>query len=160
MVATGDPNKVVRVILQADDLNNADLRNVLAAGGVQIQSTAGAIGMMVIDLPVRLAEAVANARGSRHLSMDRELKVLGHIETTTGAGAVRGLLTALLGGDINGKGIGIAIVDSSIREDHRSFVDDNGSRRVVQRVSFINDNNLTQDEYGHGTHVASLRGWK
>ncbi|MGH9818712.1 MAG: hypothetical protein ACRD43_00980, partial [Pyrinomonadaceae bacterium] len=137
LVNTGDPNQVVKVILQAEDINNSSLRNVLASNGVKIDSKADSLGMMVLDLPVGVAEAVATARGSQHLSLDRQMKVLGHVETTTGASLVRtiqqGLNVGLLGiGVVNtstlldGTGIGIAVVDSGIRENHRSFTSDNG----------------------------------
>src|SRR5262249_44760941 len=105
--------------------------------------------------------------GTNHLSLDRKTIVLGHIETTTGASLVRtiqqGLDVGLLGttvvntsSELDGTGIGIAIVDSGIREDHRSFVDANGRNRVVQHNSFALQNNPSQDLFGHGTHVASL----
>ncbi len=167
LVAEGDPNRVVKVILQADDISNPSLLNVLRRNNVEIESRAENLDMIVANLPVRVAEQVASARGARHLSLDRETRVLGHIETTTGASLVRtvqqGLNLGLLGATVlntssylDGTGIGIAVVDSSIREDHRSFVADNGSSRVITRRNFTQDSNVTQDEYGHGSHVASL----
>ena len=89
---------------------------------------------MVVDLPLKAAEEVAAARGTKHLSLDRKIDLLGRIETTTGLSLVRtiqqGLNVSLLGigvantsNELDGTGIGIAIVDSSVREDHRSFVD-------------------------------------
>ncbi|HEY2866433.1 MAG TPA: S8 family serine peptidase, partial [Pyrinomonadaceae bacterium] len=167
IVAGTDPNQTVRVILQSDDINDPQLRSVLARNKVQIQSQAEGLDMMVLDLPARLAEAVAEARGTRHLSLDRQLNMLGHIETTTGTKNIRtiaqGLNLGLLGttvlntsSELDGTGIGIAIVDSSIREDHRSFVNASGTRRVVQRANFTNECSISVDEFGHGTHVASL----
>src|SRR5260221_1040182 len=131
-LANTEPNARVKVILQADDINNGSLRKVLSANGVRIESKAEILDMMVLDLPVRVAEAVADARGARHLSLDRQMNVLGHVETTTGTSLVRtiqqGLSVSLLGtgvvntsAELNGAGIGIAIVDSGIRESHRSF---------------------------------------
>src|SRR5215204_347231 len=51
-----EPNKTVKVILQADDINNAALRNIFAAHGVAIEGEAKALNMLVLDLPVRAAE--------------------------------------------------------------------------------------------------------
>jgi subtilisin family serine protease len=167
MVNSGNPDGVVKVILQAEDINSRALRQALAANGVTIDSSAANLNMMVLDLPVKAAESVASAQGAKHLSLDRKMAVLGHIETTTGASLVRtiqqGLDVGLLGttvvnssSELDGTGIGIAILDSGIREDHRSFVDASGRNRIVQHNSFAAQNNPAQDLFGHGTHVASL----
>ena len=132
-----DASKRVKVILQADDIGDPKLLATLRRNNVTIESRAESLDMMTVELPVSAAETVAAARGSRHLSLDREVSLLGHIEITTGASLVRvidqGLSVGLLGTtvintstELDGKGIGIAIVDSSIREDHRMFVDKNG----------------------------------
>ena len=162
-------NSRVKVILQADDINDPRLMAALEAGGAVIESRAEGISMLTAEMPASTAETVAALRGSRHLSLDREISTLGHVETTTGADLVRvieqGLQVGLLGTTIvntntqlDGRGIGIAIVDSSIREAHRSFVDASGKGRIVQRVSFVDekDKDMVKDEFGHGTHVASL----
>ncbi|MBA3354023.1 MAG: S8 family serine peptidase, partial [Blastocatellia bacterium] len=167
LVADAADDKIIKVILQADDINNVGLRRVLDANNIRIDARADGLEMLVLDLPVRIAEAVSQARGVKHLSLDRELKTLGHIEKTTGASIARtihqGLNVSLLGtgvlntsSELDGAGIGIAIVDSSIRENHRSFVSTSGAKRVVQRANFTTDSRVDYDEFGHGTHVASL----
>ena len=167
LIAGADPNQRVKVILQADDINDPALRSVLKRNNVRVQNSDQGLDMLVLELPVRVAEAIADARGAKHLSLDRPLSMLGHIETTTGTAQIRtitqGLNVALLGttvlntnSQLDGAGIGIAIVDSSIREDHRSFVNSSGTRRVVQRANFTNECSISIDEFGHGTHVASL----
>ncbi|HSU25354.1 MAG TPA: S8 family serine peptidase, partial [Pyrinomonadaceae bacterium] len=167
LVNGADSGKRVKVILQADDIGDPALLATLKRNGVTIESKAESLDMMTVELPISAAEQIASARGSRHLSLDRQVSLLGHIETTTGASLVRvidqGLSLSLLGTtaintstELDGRGIGIAIVDSSIREDHRMFVDKNGVRRVVQRANFTDDSHVDVDEFGHGTHVASL----
>lgn len=56
-----------------------------------------------------------------------------------------------------GAGVGVALIDSGINE-HPDFQDkQHGHSRVVFHQSFIhNKEKLTQDEYGHGTHIAGL----
>ena len=167
LVANADPNQMVKVILQSDDINNAELRKILRQNNVKIENEAKSLNMLVVDLPVRAAEEIAAVRGAKHLSLDRELKLLGHIETTTGTTLVRtiqqGMNVGLLGTTVlntstqlDGTGIGIAIVDSGVRDDHRSFVNESGTKRITIKVDFTGDNNLTEDRFGHGTHVASL----
>ncbi len=167
MLGNSDPNTRVKVILQADDIANAALMTALAKNGVTVESKANNLGMLTVEMPLGAAEAISAVRGTQHLSLDREVSLLGHIETTTGVSLVRtisqGLNVSLLGTgvantseELDGRGIGIAIVDSSIREDHRSFVDVNNQGRVAARKSFFGGGNSTNDQYGHGTHVASL----
>ncbi|HLA94528.1 MAG TPA: S8 family serine peptidase, partial [Pyrinomonadaceae bacterium] len=169
LMNAGGENGRVRVILQADDINNTSLTNVLRKNGVLIEGRAENLDMMTVDVPVGALEAIAQVRGTNHLSLNREIKLLGHIETTTGTSQIRtitqGLTVGLLGiavlntsVELDGKGIGIAVVDSGIREDHRSFVDVSGNKRVVKSVDFTNTGNANTDKYGHGTHVASLLG--
>src|SRR6185369_1910901 len=101
LVATADANKKVRVILQSDDINNTALRRVLAANNVQIESRAEDLDMLVVNVLPRVAAEIASVAGVKHLSLDRELNNLGHIEKTTGASIARtinqGLNISLLG---------------------------------------------------------------
>ncbi len=89
LVAGSDQNKVVKVILQSDDINNPQLLNVLSRNGVSIENRATSLNMLIIDLPVRVAEEVAAVQGAKHLSLDKEIQILGHVETTTGVSLVR-----------------------------------------------------------------------
>ena len=67
--------------------------------------------MLVVELPLKVAEAVANLRGATHLSLDKEVKTLGHIDTTTGVLAAK----AQTGNStLEGRGIGIAVLDSAV----------------------------------------------
>ena len=166
----GDQNKTVKVILQADDINDKKLRGVLAGNGVVVTDEAQSLNMLVLDLPVRAAEEIASLRGARHISLDRKVNLLGHVENTTGAFLVRNLLntpaqtapvinsipTYTSAGWLDGSGVGIAIVDSSVRDDHRSFIDYAGNKRITYKIDFSGDDHLADDEFGHGTHVASL----
>ena len=167
-----DPNKVVKVILQSDDMNNSALLAVLDRNNVTIDSRLDSMNMLVVNMPVRVAEEIAAVQGARHLSLDQPVKLLGHIETTTGVYQVRNILnqssTTLLGGvlgllggatatnQLDGTGVGIAIVDSGTFEKHNSYMDKNDMDRVVKSVDFTGEPGATNDPYGHGSHVAGL----
>ncbi len=84
LVAGADQNRTVKVILQSDDIDNPQLLKVLRANNVTIESRATAMDMLFVEMPVRAAEEIASLRNAKHLSLDREVKLLGHIETTTG----------------------------------------------------------------------------
>ncbi|HEY0659570.1 MAG TPA: S8 family serine peptidase, partial [Pyrinomonadaceae bacterium] len=153
LIANAAPGDKVKVILQSDDINNSELRAVLQENGVTIETRAENLNMLVVDLPVRAAEAVAAAHASKHLSLDKDLKILGHVDMTTGVLAAR----AQTGNStLDGRGIGIAIVDSGIFESHHTFVGDDGSKRITEGKDVVGNNNSDKDEYGHGTHVAAL----
>ncbi|HEX8636550.1 MAG TPA: S8 family serine peptidase, partial [Pyrinomonadaceae bacterium] len=151
LMASAAPDEKVKVILQSDDIDNPELNKILQSNGVAIAGRADNLNMLVVDLPVRAAEAVAAARSAKHLSLDQTLKVLGHIDTTTGVLAAR----AQAGNStLDGRGIGIAIVDSAIFEGHHAFLGNDGNKRIAEIKEFVTGGK--EDKFGHGTHVAAL----
>ena len=56
---------------------------------------------------------------------------------------------------LDGAGIGIAVLDSGIYKSHKAFLDGNGNVRVVAKQDFTGEG-TTNDLYGHGTHVAAI----
>ena len=155
LVAGDDQNQTVKVILQSDDIDNPQLLNVLKRNGVAITGRADALNMLVIDLPIRVAEEIADVQSAKHLSLDQEINLLGHIETTTGVSLVRTLTNT---SQLDGSGVGIAVVDSGVYENHHHFMDSVGADRVVANVDFTgtNGSSVSKDPYGHGSHVAGL----
>ena len=151
MVSTGDPNQKVKVILQSDDIKNPELLNILRRNNVVIESRAENLNMLVVELPVAAAEQIAAFRGAKHLSLDKEMSLLGHIEATTGVDAMR----AVSGNSaLNGKNVGIAILDSAIFDGHHTFLDSTGNKRIVEKKEFVTGG--SEDKFGHGTHVAAI----
>src|SRR5205085_8900276 len=124
-------NRTVKVILQSDDLADPQLVSFLKKEGVVVVDRADSLGMMTIEMPPRIAERLAELRGAQHMSLDRPIESLGHIETTTGASLIRTMTnTVLVGGLLNtvtsqldGTGVGVAVLDSGIYEQHHSFID-------------------------------------
>ncbi len=125
IIAGTNPNQKVKVILQSDDIKNTELRTLLTKNGVVIEAEAEGLNMLVVEMPARVAEAVANLRGAKHLSLDREVKTLGHIAVTTGMQAMR-MQPGNSG--LDGTGVGIAVMDSGVFERHQSFLDSNSRR--------------------------------
>src|SRR6185503_11199562 len=87
-----------------------------------------------------------------YVSLNRDVRPMGHLSRTTGANQAR---HADDGSSVDGTGIGIAIIDSGIDTDHRSFLNKSNGVRVVYSEDFTTEGR-TDDPYGHGTHVASL----
>jgi subtilisin family serine protease len=153
-IRRGQGSDRVRVIIQPTSEGVSTLKS-------KVQDSGGSDVREFQNLPFRVATMSANAAlnlASRsevsHISLDREVRVLGHLSLTTGADTVRAGNGAS-SNRLDGTGIGIAILDSGVDTEHRSFLDRNGNLRVVMSQDFTGENR-TDDPYGHGTHVASI----
>lgn len=154
VIAEKSPNEKVRVILQSGDLQNPELRAFLESNNIRIRREMSNLEAMSIELPVSWLEGLAAVRQARHLSLDRQVQSLGHIEDTLGVTAVR----AQSGNSsLFGTGVGIVIMDSGIDKLHNVFLGAFGRNRVVFERNFTTDA-TANDSYGHGTHVAALAG--
>ncbi|CAN5762270.1 hypothetical protein BH18ACI4_BH18ACI4_20780 [soil metagenome] len=149
----------VTVILQADDVKSGPYTALLKRNGIRVLSRLGQLGMLEVEMPISAIEKLAANSATRYVSLNRDTYTLGHVETTTGASLVRSQ-TILWGGytfnyTLNGKDVGIAILDSGIYTAHHEFLGSNDDSRVAVSVDFTGENR-TNDPYGHGTHVAGL----
>jgi subtilisin family serine protease len=153
----------VQVILQSDDLKSASLREFLKSNGARVAGNFGSLGAQAIELPLSAVSRLSEQRGVSYLSLDGETSALskGHVSKTTGTDDVdkeeevsptTGVVTVKR---LDGKGIGIAILDSGIYAAHKAFRGRDGKSRVVFSKDFTGENR-TDDPYGHGTHVAGL----
>ncbi|HEX8557652.1 MAG TPA: hypothetical protein VF668_06100, partial [Pyrinomonadaceae bacterium] len=106
----------VGVILQADDLRDAQIEATLRRYGVEPGARMAQLGALRVEVPVGALKELASAGGSRYLSPDREIRSFGHVTSTTGVDAVRngGLVSGLLGSTLDGAGVGIAVLDSGM----------------------------------------------
>ena len=94
------------------------------------------------------------------LSQDQEVETLSgnatvhsHMALTTdvtGAEAAwSGAIESL--GEVNGRGIGVAVIDSGIAKDHPAL-----QNRVIASFDFTDRLGRGEDFYGHGTHIAGI----
>src|SRR4029079_17021479 len=83
------------------------------------------------------------------------VRSMGHVARTTGADLARGPVDQNGNTALDGSGISIAVLDSGMDTNHRSFLDRSNNVRVVYSEDFTGEGR-TDDPYGHGTHVASL----
>ncbi|MFN7949405.1 MAG: S8 family peptidase [Blastocatellia bacterium] len=142
-----------RVIIRPDDLatETAVINRVAALGGRFNQSWRN-IRLMAAELPLgRLRELEADSSVA-WVSPDREVRPTGFIEVTTGAAKVRNQAGSV---PLDGRGIGIAVIDSGIYTRHSAFARDSGSSVIASR-DFTGENLTFDDPYGHGSHVATL----
>jgi subtilisin family serine protease len=145
----------VRVIVQATSSNSTGL-----LGGL-LQTVGGLVVGLLPNLDIRIADIQANSAevlagdpSVSYISLDNDVYTTGHIVTTTGAQQVRAQKTGLgLNYTLDGSDVSIAVVDSGIDANHKSFSSQAG------KIAFSKDftgENRTDDPYGHGTHVAAI----
>jgi subtilisin family serine protease len=152
----------VSLILQGDDLKNTSLRELLKASGARVAGSFGSLGAQAVEVPVAAVRQLAEQQGVSYLSLDRPMSALGwgHVAKTTGTADIEndeevsstGVVTTR---KLDGKNIGIAILDSGIYAVHKAFLGRDGKSRVVYSKDFTGEGR-TDDPYGHGTHVAGL----
>ncbi|HEY9502926.1 MAG TPA: S8 family peptidase, partial [Pyrinomonadaceae bacterium] len=151
---SGKGSDSVRVIVQSVAQSDSSLDSTLeTAGGSNIKKFRN-FGLRVVTLPAKVAAALASRSDVSYVSLDRDVRPLGHVSRTAGANKVRaGSVISPAG--LDGTGIGIAVVDSGVDAEHKSFLDSSGVSRVLYSKDFTGEGR-TDDPYGHGTHVASL----
>ncbi|MEP7076698.1 MAG: S8 family serine peptidase, partial [Acidobacteriota bacterium] len=145
----------VPVIIQLNARPQLLLRALLRRSGVLVRGNFEKFNMMSLDLPARVVDELASFPEVSVVDNDSQVRVLGHVTTTTGAEQVRGALAGT--STLDGSGIGIAVVDSGIYNDHRSFSRGTGGDRIVFSKDFTGEGRV-DDPYGHGSHVASTAG--
>jgi serine protease AprX len=149
--ATKDP--IVEVIVQLKGQPSARLTNILEQAEVKLKGLFSIINARALEVPLSFAKQIATFKEVAYVSPNRDVDMLGHIETTSGAFAARNLPG---NSNLDGSGIGVAVLDSSIFNDHNSFLGSDSRNRIIVNQDFTGQGRDTDDPYGHGTHVAGL----
>ncbi|MEN3333488.1 MAG: serine protease AprX [Blastocatellia bacterium] len=143
----------LRTIVQVSDPQSQNLKQLLKRYGIRVHKKLNHLQMLDVELPAEALRELAASEDIQFISTNNRVAALGHLTTTTGAEAVRNQLSAT--GQrytLDGKGVGIAILDSGMDKDHKA-VKDGGEIKVS--VDFTGERR-TDDPFGHGTHVAGL----
>jgi serine protease AprX len=147
-----------RVIVQFDDRKyqgrtRAMINALLNGNGIQVKSQLNNLNAAVVEMPLNAIRALASFDAVSFISPDKETSFLGHLENTTGASTMR----AQTGNStLDGRGIAIAVLDSGLYDDHKSFLGSDGRSRIVAQMDFTGEWDLDDDDYGHGSHVAGI----
>ena len=118
----------------------------MAEWGVTVSSEITRFKVLTVEVPTATVSELAANEWAKYVSLDRPLKGLGHIETTTGETA---MLAQTGNSGLDGSGVGIAVLDSGISSSHTSI-----AGRIVQSLDFTGEGD-THDDYG--TARTSLR---
>ncbi|HEX7295147.1 MAG TPA: S8 family peptidase, partial [Pyrinomonadaceae bacterium] len=144
----------VRVIVQSTPGSTGLVGSLLQTVGGLLVSLLPNLNIRIADIQANSAALLAADPSVSYVSLDAEVRTTGHIVSTSGAEQVRPK-NATLGFDstLDGSGVTIAVLDSGIDANHRSFSSRAG------KIAFSKDftgESRTDDPYGHGTHVAAI----
>jgi len=151
LVVSGD-DRPVRAIVRGDV---AAIQTVAASLGVPVLRVLD--GMVVVEAAPSVLNTFQGVTGVISISLDNLVTpTMSVSDRATAADQARagsgGLLGSLLGTPaVNGKGIGVAIVDSGIATNHSALYG-----KVVASVNYATGETGTSDAFGHGTHVAGI----
>ncbi|HKG96882.1 MAG TPA: S8 family peptidase, partial [Pyrinomonadaceae bacterium] len=140
-------DEIVQIILQLNATPTGRLNALLQRNGVRVKEEFEEFQSAVVELPSSVLTQLAEFDEVEFISLDREVRLLGHVEKTTGAAYMR---TQSGNSGFKGKDVNIAVLDSGIDKDHHQI----GSR-IETQLDFTGEGRL-DDVYGHGTHVAAL----
>src|SRR5947209_5492600 len=146
-VNTAKPSDHIQVVMQSVSAWSKTLDSAVSSNSGTIKQSFKNFNLRVVDLPAAAVSALSSRTDVSYMSLNRNLKQLGHVTLTTGTDAARSLAP---GTTLDGSGIGIAVIDSGIDPNHAAI-----SARVKGNVDFTGEGR-TDDPYGHGTHVAGL----
>jgi len=154
----------VSVIVQTVGAPSDELLAEVSGKGGSVKSRLEHVRAAAVEVDGGELESLANRPDVTFVSHDRPIMQFGHVETTTGADQARNYSTNSTGA-IDGRGAGIAILDSGLSVGHHAFLTPTSTdRKKVSRVKASVNFNTTQqgetrsteDTYGHGSHVATI----
>ncbi|HVG35209.1 MAG TPA: S8 family peptidase [Pyrinomonadaceae bacterium] len=147
----------IPVVFVTPSAPTTSLQSAVTGGGGAVKKNLKNVRELTATLPASQIDKLAARTDVSYIALDRPVRKEGHLEITTGAYQARNYGTSTTG-TINGTGIGIAVLDSGIAPNHHSFFVDNTSTstRIVANVNFVSNETITNDPYGHGTHVAAM----
>ena len=153
------PGETIRVVINLDRVDRGKLDDKLREIGGVLKGHYPRTKQAVVELPADRVESLQEVDGLDYIAPDRPVDSLAsHLQTTTGASqayGLGGLLGALTGTTLDGRGVGVAVLDSGIDYDHFDLRL-NGQRRVIVNADFTGNKEWWEDPYGHGTHVAGI----
>ena len=118
----------------------------------QVKKVYGSLPLVSVELPVSRIAELDWDNDISYVSEDQPLEASGFLEDPTGAEQVRKMVS---GSGLIGTGIGIAILDSGIDTTHNVIKAGTNHPGVVFSKDFTGQG-TTADNYGHGTHVATM----
>src|SRR5581483_10893778 len=151
-------NQTLNVIVQFKQVPAASQYAKMLGRGAKLHSKLHMVKAAAFAIPASALAALADDDDIAFVTLDHPLK--GMDDYTDAAMNV----STVWNSGYNGSGIGVAVIDSGINDNHPDLWDSTGSySRVVYRQDFTGASPYTNghyvfDTYGHGTHVAGIIG--
>ena len=147
-----DLEPTTQVIVRAKNWGSLkDLLPDVGKAGGKVKRQLDLIDSLVVRVP---ASALDGLRHNQHVQqIDLDRPVFGAMErtgATVGADVVRQQL------GVDGRGVGVAVIDSGVATWHDDLSQNGAGQRVDTFVDFVNNQTVAYDDYGHGTHVAGI----
>jgi serine protease AprX len=162
-LAAAQPGQIVTVIVQRT-AGAAALESAVSGLGGQVTQDLSIINSFAASLPAGAAIQLATRPDVRFVSLDAPVVSTATQNVNTSAlvnaydFAIRADQAWNSAANLQGQGIGIAVLDSGVNPNSDLYTP-SGSNRQVGNARFNTDyNQTTSDGFGHGTHVASIIG--
>src|SRR5690349_5256410 len=153
LILSGNGSTRVKVIVQSTSTSTNLLGSLLNTVGGLLVTVLSSLNIRILDVEANSVQLLATDPSVTYISLDQPVRSSGHITTTTGTQQVRAQKSLLgLNNTLDGSGVTIAILDSGIDKNHKSFA-------TTGKIKFSKDftgENRTDDPWGHGTHVAAI----
>ena len=138
--------------IMVNDSVRAEFATKLASHSGKVKEMYSNVGLVSAELPLSRIRELEYDNDVAYISPDLPISGTGHIENITGTLQVRGLVSGIT---LDGTGIGVAVLDSGIDTNHK-LEDTAPTHPGVVFTKNFTGVTATRDNYGHGTHVASL----
>ena len=165
-MAAEDPAQIVDVIVQKTaESQGQEVETQVAALGGTVTSDLHIINAFAAEMSLQAVMQTARSHHVRWVSLDAPM-VSTACTKCVDISKLTNVYIRAIGADkvwnnspyLQGKGIGVAVVDSGVNPNGDLYTSA-GVNRQVADVRFNSDyNQSTSDGYGHGTHVASIVG--
>src|ERR1043166_8564719 len=155
LILSGQGTQRVKAIVQSVPTTTSSgslLGSLLNTVGGLLVNVLSALNIRIVDVTANDVQVLATDPSVSYISLDAPVRSTGHLTTTTGTQQIRVQKTLLGTNNLDGSGVTIAVLDSGIDKNHKSFA-------TTGKIKFSKDftgENRTDDPWGHGTHVAAI----
>jgi serine protease AprX len=141
----GDVPVIVELVGSSD--GQEAIRNAKGRAGRRLKSFNG----RAANVSEKELEKLASHPSVKRVHLDRPTGgLLNRTAITVGARYVQHAM------GYDGRGVGVAVIDSGITGWHDDLGNGSGGQRVTHFVDFVNNLTVPYDDNGHGTHVAGV----
>jgi serine protease AprX len=163
-LAYNNPDQTVSVIVQKVGQTNSPETEAEKLGG-RVVGSLSIINSFSAEMTAEAAAELSRMASVRWVSLDAEMESSACAQCVDTKNLANSYITTIRADKIwndpaylQGKGIGVAVVDSGINPNGDLYTN-MGVNRQVADVRFNSDyNQNTSDGYGHGTHISSVVG--